>query len=49
MTYDGLSAFIQTWGLVAMMVAFVGIVTYALWPGNKAKFRAAARMPLEED
>ncbi|WP_024511504.1 CcoQ/FixQ family Cbb3-type cytochrome c oxidase assembly chaperone [Bradyrhizobium sp. ARR65] len=28
---------------------FVGIVTYALWPRNKAAFDEAARMPLRED
>jgi cytochrome c oxidase cbb3-type subunit IV len=28
---------------------FVAIVTYALWPRNKASFDEAARMPLRED
>jgi cytochrome c oxidase cbb3-type subunit 4 len=28
---------------------FVAIVTYALWPRNKAPFDEAARMPLRED
>jgi len=28
---------------------FVAIVTYALWPRNKATFDAAAQMPLRED
>ena len=28
---------------------FVAIVTYALWPRNKAAFDEAARMPLRED
>jgi cytochrome c oxidase cbb3-type subunit 4 len=28
---------------------FVGIVTYVLWPRNKAAFDEAARMPLRED
>ena len=28
---------------------FVGIVTYALWPRNKAAFDEAARLPLHED
>ena len=28
---------------------FVGIVTYALWPRNKAAFDEAAHMPLRED
>ncbi|OYU87283.1 MAG: CcoQ/FixQ family Cbb3-type cytochrome c oxidase assembly chaperone [Bradyrhizobiaceae bacterium PARB1] len=28
---------------------FLAIVTYALWPRNKATFDAAAQMPLRED
>jgi cytochrome c oxidase cbb3-type subunit 4 len=28
---------------------FVAIVTYALWPRNKAGFDEAAKMPLRED
>ena len=28
---------------------FIAIVTYALWPRNKAVFDAAAKMPLREE
>lgn len=28
---------------------FLAIMTYALWPRNKAAFDEAARMPLRED
>ena len=35
--YETLSKFAQTWGLA-----------YALWPSNKAKFREAAHLPLED-
>jgi cytochrome c oxidase cbb3-type subunit 4 len=28
---------------------FIAIVTYALWPRNKAAFDEAANMPLRED
>jgi cytochrome c oxidase cbb3-type subunit 4 len=28
---------------------FVAVVTYALWPRNKAAFDEAAKMPLRED
>jgi cytochrome c oxidase cbb3-type subunit IV len=28
---------------------FIAIVTYAVWPRNKAAFDDAARMPLRED
>ena len=31
------------------VAVFLGIVTYALWPRNKAAFDEAARLPLRED
>jgi cytochrome c oxidase cbb3-type subunit IV len=32
-----------------MKPIFIAIVTYALWPRNKAAFDEAANMPLRED
>ena len=49
MSYDTLSYFAQTWGLVYLFVLFAAVLVYALWPRNKAKFDRAARMPLDED
>lgn len=49
MSYEAVSHFVQTWGLVFFVVAFAIVVAYALWPGNRARFKKAARMPLEED
>ena len=49
MTYVTLSTFARSWGTVYLMVLFVGVLVYALWPRNAAKFDAAARMPLDED
>lgn len=49
MEHQAVSQFAQTWGLVFLVVAFVLAVTYALWPGNRGKFKHAARMPLDED
>tara|TARA_R110002167_G_scaffold115538_5_gene289947 strand:+ start:739 stop:888 length:150 start_codon:yes stop_codon:yes gene_type:complete len=49
MTYQDVAQFSQTYGLLYLFVLFVGVVVYALWPGNKAKFDRAARQPLEED
>jgi cytochrome c oxidase cbb3-type subunit 4 len=31
------------------VAVFVAIVTYSLWPRNKAAFDEAAKMPLRED
>jgi len=49
MSYQAVSHFAQTWGLVYLALLFLGVLAYALWPGNGEKFRKAARMPLEED
>ena len=35
--------------VVWLMLIFLGIVGYALWPSNKDKFEHASRLPLEED
>jgi cytochrome c oxidase cbb3-type subunit 4 len=47
--YESVAAFAQTWGLVFLVAMFAAVLAYALWPGNKDKFEAAARSPLEED
>jgi len=49
MSYETVSHFAQTWGLVYLVLLFAGVLAYALWPKNAEKFKKAARMPLEED
>jgi cytochrome c oxidase cbb3-type subunit 4 len=49
MSYDTIATFAKSWGLVYLCVLFLGVLVYALWPSNKAKFDKAARMPLEGD
>ena len=49
MTYETVSEFAQTYGLVFLVIMFVSVLVYALWPGNKRKFETAARRPLDED
>ncbi len=34
---------------VVSFLTFIGIVAWAVAPGNRAKFEEAARLPLEED
>ena len=48
-TYRMLATFAQSMGVVYFMGIFLAVVTYALWPSNKARFEDAARMPLNED
>ena len=33
---------------VASFAAFLGIVAFALWPGNRERFREAAMVPLDD-
>ncbi len=49
MSYEDVARFVQTWGLVFFVVVFLVAVAYALWPANRARFRRAARIPLEDD
>lgn len=49
MTYETLSHFAQTWGLVYFMAIFAGVLIYALRPKARAKFDDAARIPFRED
>jgi len=49
MDYADVAAFARSWGLAYLMLLFVGVIVYALWPRNRAKFERAARIPLEED
>jgi cytochrome c oxidase cbb3-type subunit 4 len=43
------SDFVMTLWTPLFVAIFIGIVTYALWPRNKAAFDEAARLPLRED
>jgi len=35
--------------LLALMLTFLAIVAYALWPSNQKRFYEAASLPLNED
>jgi cytochrome c oxidase cbb3-type subunit 4 len=41
--------FVTTLWTPLFVAIFLAIVTYALWPRNKAAFDEAAKMPLRED
>jgi cytochrome c oxidase cbb3-type subunit 4 len=48
-TYAEATHFAQTWGLGLLVVLFGAVVIYALWPGNRDKFKRAAHTPLNEE
>lgn len=43
------SEFVTSFWTPLFVAIFLAIVTYALWPRNKAAFDEAARMPLREE
>lgn len=49
MTYAQATQFAQTWGLALLFVLFVCVLIYALWPGNRDKFKRAAHTPLADE
>ncbi len=49
MTYEAVSAFAGTWGLVWLVILFAGTMGYAFWPGNEKRFDRAADAPLRSD
>ncbi|GLQ05983.1 cbb3-type cytochrome c oxidase subunit 3 [Sneathiella chinensis] len=49
MSYQEVSAFAQTYGLLYLFGLFVIVVAYALWPRNKDKFNDAANIPFEKE
>ncbi len=46
MSYATLAHFIKMGGTVMFFLFFLVAIGYALWPKNKARFDAAARIPL---
>jgi len=49
MTYADATQFAQTWGLSLLVILFAGVLVYALWPGNRDKFKRAAHTPLADE
>jgi cytochrome c oxidase cbb3-type subunit IV len=47
--YAYLAGVAQSAGLLYFVAMFLGVVAYALWPGNRTRFERAARTPLNED
>jgi len=48
-TYDALRHLADSWGLVAMLVAFVGFAVWPFRPGAREANENAARMIFESD
>lgn len=49
LSYQDVSGFAQSWGLVFLVLLFVGAILYAFLPGNRKKFDKASTSLLEEE
>lgn len=43
------AATLHAWWTVWMVLVFIGIVIYAVWPGNRAKFKHASSIPFLDE
>ncbi len=48
-TYTQMRHFADSWGLLFMVIFFVGVVLFAFRPGGKASADRAAEIPFKED
>ena len=42
-------AFAKSWGLFYLIAMAVGVLIYALWPGNRKRFNRAKKSILDKD
>jgi cytochrome c oxidase cbb3-type subunit 4 len=49
MDLNQLGATLHAGWTVWLVMVFLGIVGYAIWPGNREKFEHASRIPLDDD
>ncbi|PCI02948.1 MAG: CcoQ/FixQ family Cbb3-type cytochrome c oxidase assembly chaperone [Hyphomicrobiales bacterium] len=49
MDYDFLRGFADSWGLLYMVVIFIGVIAFTFRPGSKKIADEIANIPLKED
>jgi cytochrome c oxidase cbb3-type subunit IV len=49
MEFEAILGPLKLISLLSVIIAFTGVVAYALWPSKKKSFDEAARLPLNED
>ncbi len=47
--YTYLRQMADSWGLLYMMLVFIGVVIFAFRPGSKEFYETHARIPLDEE
>ena len=49
MEYETIRKFADSWGLVYLVVVFVGVVLFTFRPGSRSQADKNAHIPLKED
>jgi cytochrome c oxidase cbb3-type subunit IV len=49
MDFEAILGPLKLFSLLSVIIAFIGVVAFALWPSKKKSFDEAARLPLNED
>jgi len=49
MDLDSITVMLRSFWTVWLMLLLTGILVYAMWPGNRRTFDAAAQIPLKDD
>lgn len=49
MSYDQVAHLVKTGGTVFFFSFFLLVLVYVFWPKNKAKFKAASEMPINDE
>ncbi len=49
MDLDSITVALRSFWTLWLMLLLVGIMAYAMWPGNRNKFDEAASIPLKDD
>ncbi|RYC23193.1 cbb3-type cytochrome c oxidase subunit 3 [Ciceribacter ferrooxidans] len=47
--HNSVVAFVKSWGLFYLVAMALGILIYALWPGNRKRFDRAKKSILDKD
>jgi cytochrome c oxidase cbb3-type subunit 4 len=48
-TYTAMRHFADSWGLVAFMLFFIGVILFVFRPGSRQRYDDNARIPLRND
>ena len=48
-TYQAMREFADSWGLLYMMLVFIGVVIFAFRPGSREYYKQVAQIPLDEE